>query len=144
MVVQRITTYSFEKNEEFFKKKKKKKKNLSLWKSSFSWTTSWLDPLRERYVGSLSKARSQSPKQSWGTNSKQCDEIVWVHVRQSSFVLHQACSNLRHCPIYIVCRYVLLAWKHVFIWGINPFFFFFASTSTLGALAKNVFMIIGF
>ena len=26
MVVQRITTYSFEKNEEFFKKKKKKKK----------------------------------------------------------------------------------------------------------------------
>ena len=30
MVVQRITTYSFEKNEEFFKKKKKKKKILKL------------------------------------------------------------------------------------------------------------------
>ena len=118
---------------------KKKKKIFS--KIQFSWTTSWPDPLRERYVGSLSEARSQSPKQPWRTKSKQCDKIVWVHVRLSSFVLHQACSNLGHWPIYIVCKYVILAWKHVFIWGINPFF---ASMSTLMVMTKNVFMIIGF
>ena len=109
----------FQKKEICFFQKKKKS---FFFKIQFSWTTSWPDPLRERYVGSLSKTRSQSPKQSWGTKSKQCDKIVWVHVRLSSFVLHQACSNLGHWPIYIVCRYVLLAWKHVFIWGINPFF----------------------
>ena len=63
-----------------------------------------------------------------------------MHVRLSSFVLHQACSNLGHWPIYIVCKYVLLAWKHGFIWGINPFF---ASMSTLMVMAKNVFMITG-
>ena len=69
------------------------------------------------------KGRSHSPNQPWRIKSKQCDKIVWVHVRLSSFVLHQACLNLGHWPIYIVCEYVLLTWKNVFIWGINPFFF---------------------
>ena len=112
----------------FFSQKKKreisfqKKKKSFFFKIQFSWTTSWPDPLWQRYVGSLAKARSHSPKQLWRIKSKQCDKIVWVHVRLSSFVLHQACLNLGHWPIYIVCKYVLLAWKHGFIWGINPFF----------------------
>ena len=129
MVVQRITSCSKKKKGNlFFSKKRKKEKKSHLKKKSFffkiqfSWTTSWLDPLWQRYVGSLAKARSHSPKQLWRTNSKQCDKIIWVHVRVSSFVLHQACLNLGHWPIYIVCKYVLLVWKHVFIWGTNPFF----------------------
>ena len=114
----------------FFSKKREKKRNLIskkkkksfFFKIQFSWTTSWPDPLWKRYVGSLAKARSHSPNQPWRTKSKQCDKIVWVHVRLSSFVLHQACLNLGHWPIYVVRKYVLLAWKHVFIWGTNPFF----------------------
>ena len=138
MVVQRITSCSkkngnlffFQKKEKKRKKKEKKrekshfkkKKKTFFFKIQFSWTTSWPDPLWKRYVGSLAKARSHSPNQPWRIKSKQCDKIVWVHVRLSSFVLHQACLNLGHWPIYIVCEYVLLIWKNVFIWGINPFF----------------------
>ena len=65
---------------------KKKKKKSFFFKIQFSWTTSWPDPLQERYVGSLSKAWSHSPKQPWRTKSKQCDKIVWVHVKLSPFV----------------------------------------------------------
>ena len=133
MVVQRITSCSKKKKNGkfFFSKKKRKKKENSFqkkkkksffFKIQFSWTTSWPDPLWKRYVGSLAKARSHSPNQTWRIKSKQCDKIVWVHVRLSSFVLHQACLNLGHWPIYIVCKYVLLTWKNVFIWGINLFF----------------------
>ena len=126
MVVQRITYCSKKKIGIFFFQKKRKKKSF-VFKIQFSWTTSWPDPLWKRYVSSLSKARSQSPKQPWETNSKQCDKIVRVHVSLSPFVLHQASLNFGCWPIYIVCGYVLLAWKHVFVWGINPFFFFFFS-----------------
>ena len=109
----------FQKRSEISFQKKKKSFFSKIW---FSWTTSWPDPLWERYVGSLAEARSHSPKQPWRTKSKQCDKIFWVHVRLNSFVLHQACLNLGHWRIYIVCKYVLLAWEHVFIWGTNPFF----------------------
>ena len=132
MVVQRITSCSKKKKKWkifFFQKRKKKekscfkkKKKSFFFKIQFSWTTSWPDPLWKRYVGNLAKARSHSPNQPWRIKSKQCDKIIWVHVTLSSFVLHQTCLNLGHWPIYIVCEYVLLTWKNVFIWGINPFF----------------------
>ena len=59
--------FFFKKKEKKRKKKReisfqKKKKKSFFFKIQFSWTTSWSDPLWKRYVGSLSKARSQSPK----------------------------------------------------------------------------------
>ena len=150
MVVQRITSCSKKKNWKkiFFPKKEKKKKKKSHFKKKKKEIILFQNPVLLNYVLTWSSTREvcrqpfKGPVPITQTNLKQCDKIVWVYVRLSSFVLHQACSNLGHWPIYIVCKYVLLAWKLGFIWGINPFFF--ASVSTLGALAKNVFMIIGF
>ena len=48
----------------------KKKKKSFFSKIQFSWTTSWPDPLWQRYVGNLAEARSLSLKQPWRTKSK--------------------------------------------------------------------------
>ena len=125
------------KEKSHFKKKKKSFffKNLVLLNYILTWS-SMKEVRRQPFKSSIPITQI-----TLENKVKKSDKLVWVHVRLSSFVLHQACLNLGHWPIYIVCEYVLLIWKHVFIWGINPFF---AIMSTLGALAKNVLLIIGF
>ena len=164
MVVQRITSCSKKKKKEiwifFFKKKKKKKREISFQKKKnhsffknlvlLNYVLTW---------SSMTEVRRQPCRGpvpitqiTLENKFKKYDKIVWVHVRLNSFVLHQACSNLGHWPIYIVCKYVLLAWKHGFIWGsrMKAWFhlrhqsIFFASMSTLMVMAKNVFMITSF
>ena len=133
MVFQRITSCSKKKigNLFFFQKKKRKKKEKSHSKKKKKIIL-FQNTVLLNYVltwSSMKEVRRQPFKGSVPITQitlenkfKKCDKIVWMHVRLNSFVLHQACLNLGHWPVYIVCKYVLLTWKHVFIWGTNPFF----------------------
>ena len=141
MVVQRITSCSKKKKKRnfFFSKKKKKKEKKKRKKKkkreiSFPKKKSFFfkNLVFLNYIltwSSMTEVRRQPCRGpvpitqiTLENKFKKCDKIVWVHVRLNSFVLHQACLNLGHWPVYIVCKYVLLTWKHVFIWGTNPFF----------------------
>ena len=69
-----------------------------------------LDPFSGSPSGPVRRRPVRNTSESSGNRRLlQCNKIFWMHVRLSSFVLHQACSNLGHWPVYIMCRYVLLA-----------------------------------
>ena len=69
--------------------------------------------------------------------------MLFRSVRLSSFVLHQACLNLGHWPGLFIL-YANMSFSHERMFSFEVSIHFFASMSTLGALAKTVFMITGF